>query len=701
MPWEETENEIRHRVRDPEDFQPDSFRTITLKADKPRVFAIIGKLKGETKTTIQALRFPKEDGWTMAKAKRWVEEHFKPIKDRDYSEQSHSGRLERLALAPAGAPVSVNRETRRFVARALSGQPVRRPDPVLGEVELLFDPAGADLTRLNSGVAPLLDGHRAHDGIAAQLGVVRRAWWDGKGLMVECELSRRPQADQVLEDIAAGIVRGVSLGVELLETKLERTNGDGPARRIVTRWMPYELSLVPVPADAGAMVLSFTDVSPGGAKRMNGNAANGAPADLAGVRSQVFAEASKILDLVRRANLPEQFAHDLLQRGVTLEQARTAILDELAARYERTPTRSHVSFLGDETVTRREAMVMALMHRVRGGEPAPIAQPYLHMSLPQLARECLRARGERLVGASDARVVELAMTTSDFPALLGDFAQRSLLDAYKLAEPAIKQICRISTARDFRPKRILRIGEGQALVETPEGAEHQYGSIGEWKSAYSLKTYARIYALTRQAVINDELAAFDQFIRGLALLAADFEARLIVDVLTANSGAGPVLDDGYNLFHSVHGNLASTGGAISVTTLGAARAAMRTQKGIDGVVVIDADPRYLVTPAALETLAQQITTQITPHAANDVNPFAGRLIAIAEPRLDQASTTAWYLFADPARVPVIEFGYLEGAQGPQVESETDFNTDAILYKLRLDAGVGIVDFRGAYRNPGS
>ena len=73
--WEETENEIRHSVRDPKDFQQDSFRRITLKRDKPRVFAIIGKLKGETKTTIQSLRFPKADGWTMAKAKQWVKEH--------------------------------------------------------------------------------------------------------------------------------------------------------------------------------------------------------------------------------------------------------------------------------------------------------------------------------------------------------------------------------------------------------------------------------------------------------------------------------------------------------------------------------------------------------------------------------------------------------------------------------------------------
>ncbi|KKM86472.1 hypothetical protein LCGC14_1278680, partial [marine sediment metagenome] len=73
--WEETENEISHRVREPDRFQDGSFKRITLKEGKPRVFAVIGKLKGETPTTIQSLRFPKDDTWSMAKAKQWVADH--------------------------------------------------------------------------------------------------------------------------------------------------------------------------------------------------------------------------------------------------------------------------------------------------------------------------------------------------------------------------------------------------------------------------------------------------------------------------------------------------------------------------------------------------------------------------------------------------------------------------------------------------
>lgn len=72
---EETTGEIRIRVKAPGTFQADSFRRITLKKDKPRVFAVIGKPKGASKTEVQSLRFPKEDGWTMAKARAWAKGH--------------------------------------------------------------------------------------------------------------------------------------------------------------------------------------------------------------------------------------------------------------------------------------------------------------------------------------------------------------------------------------------------------------------------------------------------------------------------------------------------------------------------------------------------------------------------------------------------------------------------------------------------
>ena len=73
--WDEIDNEIRYRIKDPDLFEDDSFRTIKIKKDKPRINGIIGKLKGEDTTTLQSLRFPKDDDWTLEEAKQWVKDH--------------------------------------------------------------------------------------------------------------------------------------------------------------------------------------------------------------------------------------------------------------------------------------------------------------------------------------------------------------------------------------------------------------------------------------------------------------------------------------------------------------------------------------------------------------------------------------------------------------------------------------------------
>jgi len=71
-----TENTIRIRVRDPGDFQDDSFRTITIGDEAQGIQAVIGKPKGEDSTEVQSYVFDK-DKWTPEKAQAWVDEHKK------------------------------------------------------------------------------------------------------------------------------------------------------------------------------------------------------------------------------------------------------------------------------------------------------------------------------------------------------------------------------------------------------------------------------------------------------------------------------------------------------------------------------------------------------------------------------------------------------------------------------------------------
>jgi len=602
----------------------------------------------------------------------------------------------RLGASAASRTQSLNREARTFRAVALSGQPIPRIDPLTGrEFMLRFDPAGGDFGRIAAGTCPLLNSHRDGD-MADRIGYVRAAQWQDGSLVVECQLGASDASERLLADLEAGIPAAVSLGVLLRQWKDSRDKNGRLTERVVTQWEVFEVSVVPVPADGAAVTLSFQKLEDETMQEQNREELFDA--------SAAAAERARIVELGRiakAAKLSEQLVAQHIEAGTSVDEFRRIALEELAKRSEAWQPAPRIEMVRDEGDTRREGLALALRHRINGGELPEHARPYAFTRLPDAARECLKWKGERLVGMSDARVVQLAMSTSDFPNILANVANKTLLDAYQAAPAVLKQICRQTTAADFKEKRVLRFGEGTGLALKPEGAEYTYGSIAEQTSSYSVKTFGRIFAFTREMIVNDDLGALDQFFRAAGRLAVEFEARILSDLLTANGGSGPILSDGLPLFHANHGNVAATGGAISVETLDAARAALRRQKGLDGGVIIDADPRFLIVPVSKQTTAEQVTASIVPAQTANVNPFAGRLSVLADPHLDDASTTAWYVAADPANVPVFEFAYLQGAQGPQTETENDFDRDVLKFKVRLDVGAGVVDWRGIFRNSGA
>ena len=114
------------------------------------------------------------------------------------------------------------------------------------------------------------------------------------------------------------------------------------------------------------------------------------------------------------------------------------------------------------------------------------------------------------------------------------------------------------------------------------------------------------------------------------------------------------------------------------------------------------NPLFLIVPAELETVADQfVSVNIAPSAAGSVNPFAGRLSVIAEPRLGAADANAWFLAASPDQIDIVEYGSLEGEEGPMVESRLGFDVDGLEIKARHDFAAKVIDWRGLYKNAGA
>lgn len=219
--------------------------------------------------------------------------------------------------------------------------------------------------------------------------------------------------------------------------------------------------------------------------------------------------------------------------------------------------------------------------------------------------------------------------------------------AYGQPTSGIRQLARQATLNDFRAKSKLMLdSSGVTLEKVNEHGEFKSGSLVEAGESYRLNTFGRIIAMTRQAIINDDLGAFTDLARRLGLAAQAFEAQQLVDLLEANAGVGPTMSDGKALHHTDHGNVSAAGAAPEETTLSAARLAMRKQTGPGGGL-ITVTPRFLLVPSELETKVEKLLTAIQATTTDDVNPFS-KLTMVVEPRLKSA--TRWWLAASAAEV---------------------------------------------------
>lgn len=342
----------------------------------------------------------------------------------------------------------------------------------------------------------------------------------------------------------------------------------------------------------------------------------------------------------------------------------------------------------------RQQAVDAIVARVLGTTPDPACREFVGLRLLELAA----VRSGVSPRERDPYVIlRAAQTSSDFPLILEAAANKILLTRYELAVPTFRAIARRRDLQDFKPTKLLNMGDFPTLLPYAEDGEIKSGTINEGRESVVLGSYGRILRLTRQAIVNDDLGAFDDVFNSIGSMIAQFENATFWAIHALNSGLGPKLSDGKTLFHADHGNVAASGAAPAIATLGVGRAAMRKQKNIDGNVM-NVAAKYIVVGPDLETAVDQLVASISPAITGEVNPFAGKLTPVVEGSIVGNS---WELYADPAMAPVWHYGYLAGAPGPRVMTQEQFNTDGVAFRATLDFYADATDYRGAFRNAGA
>jgi hypothetical protein len=370
-------------------------------------------------------------------------------------------------------------------------------------------------------------------------------------------------------------------------------------------------------------------------------------------------------------------------------------------------------------------------HQKRAEE---MAREYRNFKLIDMAKEWLSFRGIDPRGMDVTRVAELALqapsrnveffeggaeSTSDFPAILANVANKTLRMGYEAYPRTFQPFSRQVTAQDFKPINRVLLADAPVLQALNEKGEYHRANLTDNNISYKLGTYGEIVAITRKVIINDDLQAFTRVPALLGVAAARLESDTVWGIITSNpqaiyagdknptalfaaghanllTGAGSSIDPTVNA-----GNPAGTG---SLVALGAGRKALRLQKGPQGTP-LNVIPRFIAVPTALESYMLQLVYPINIASATAtavVPEWVRSLVPVVEPRLDANSATAWYLIADPAQgVDTIEYCYLEGQQGVYIETKQGFEIDGVEIKARMDFGAAAIDYRGLQKNAGA
>ncbi len=346
---------------------------------------------------------------------------------------------------------------------------------------------------------------------------------------------------------------------------------------------------------------------------------------------------------------------------------------------------------------------------------------------------------DTIEGRRDTYWLREALSTSDFPILMGDILDRQLLANYQEWPAVWPNFAKRGTVRDFRQVRRIALDglEGRYIPtylkpELTEVREDQ--SLSETGYTYSVDVYEKAVTLNWRMLVNDDLDAFSSIPTRLARGARRTEDFLATSLFVASTGPNATFysNTNKNLVNTTNG--ASTNNPpLSITGLQDAMVVLSGQVDGSGEPVFT-EMVVLVVPPALEVVANNIINatiaRISAGAQGGAtgvelevaNWMSRRVKVVVNPYIPVIDTSAnknkgWYLFADPGvGRPAIEMGFLRGMEGPQLFQKAantqrigggvdpmlgDFDTNEIRYKGMEVLGGTLLDPKASVASNGS
>lgn len=302
---------------------------------------------------------------------------------------------------------------------------------------------------------------------------------------------------------------------------------------------------------------------------------------------------------------------------------------------------------------------------------------------------------------SPTRIQAGGFSTLSISTILSNTANKFLREGWDAVDQTPLRIAAIRAVRDFKTITTVSLTGDLQYELVGAGGEIKHGTLGDESYTNKVDTYARMLAITRTDIINDDLGALTAVPRRLGRGA----------MLSLNNIFWTEFLNNSSFFHSNYSNVNTAVADMTIGGLEATETIFMDQTDPDGKP-LGITPKILLVPTALKAAAlalmasERIIDGSSTTRQGDANIYRGRFRVESSPYMSNSSYTgysaaAWYMLADPAELPVIEIAALNGRVEPVVETaDADFNVLGVQMRGYSDVGVNLQEKKGGVRADG-
>lgn len=312
----------------------------------------------------------------------------------------------------------------------------------------------------------------------------------------------------------------------------------------------------------------------------------------------------------------------------------------------------------------------------------------------------------RMNGSGSRQINASGFSTIDIATIVSATANKFMLDGFNSVDQTCLRIASVRNVRDFKQITTVSLTDSLRYEQLGGGGEIKHGTLDELTYTNQADTYAKMLAITRKDIFNDDTGALTAVPRKLGLGAM----KLLNHIFWTEFLSGVST----SFFASGNANINTGVADMTVGGLDATETIFMNQTNPDGTP-LGMSPAILLVPTALKNKALTLmgsmgATYGTSYAtaSGDANPFFGRFRVESSPYISNSSytgytSTAWWMLANPAELAVIEIAALNGRVTPTVDTaDAEFNTLGIQMRGYCDVGVNLQEYRaGVHADGGS